>query len=87
MSDTTHQPLRMLTIREVTACLGVSDTTLYRLIGRGQFPKPTRVTPNCARWYLRDVEAYVQGQPVALRPPKHLRTAQEVAADAQLAAA
>jgi prophage regulatory protein len=57
-------PKDLLTAREVAARLSLSCRTLYRLIQRGQFPRPVRVGRRGVRWRVSDVQRYLDG----LRP-------------------
>ena len=54
---------RMIRIREVEQVTGLSHTTIYRMIGRGDFPAPIMVGKRAARWKLSEVMAYVDGCP------------------------
>ena len=40
----------MLTCKQLTAKLGISRSTLYRLLLKGLFPKPVRIGPRGRRW-------------------------------------
>lgn len=37
---------------------GIGNTTLYRWLEAGQFPKPIRYGPRCIRWKREDLEAW-----------------------------
>lgn len=47
---------KILRIDEVVRVTGVPRSTLYEMIGRGEFPKQIRLTPRATGW----VEAEVQ---------------------------
>jgi len=56
--------LKLLTVRELAAALGVHERTCWRLAalseaGQGDFPRPLRIGPKTIRWRLADVEAYL----------------------------
>jgi predicted DNA-binding transcriptional regulator AlpA len=36
---------------------GIANSTLYRGIIQGRYPKPIKVGPNSSRWLLTEVEA------------------------------
>jgi prophage regulatory protein len=36
--------------KEVVRVTGIPNSTLYELIGRGDFPKPVRLTPRLVGW-------------------------------------
>ena len=50
---------RLMNIRQVCNCLGLSRATVYRLIQDGKFPKPLNpLGTKAARWTPQDVEQY-----------------------------
>jgi prophage regulatory protein len=51
----------LLRVPEVMRRLGVSETTLYRLIRAGRFPKPLRPSPNLNAWRASDVRKHIAG--------------------------
>ena len=56
--------LKLLTVKELAAMLGVHERTCWRLAamaeaGQGDFPRPLRIGPKTVRWRLSDVEAYL----------------------------
>jgi predicted DNA-binding transcriptional regulator AlpA len=56
---------RMLSERQVLAIIPVGHTTLWRMVKKGQFPKPTFVSPNRCFWFEDVVLAWqneVEGQ-------------------------
>jgi predicted DNA-binding transcriptional regulator AlpA len=44
MNKTEPKRIRLLSLKEVSAKVGVSDTTLYLWIGKGRFPRPVLTT-------------------------------------------
>ena len=59
-----NEHLRLLTVKELAAALGVHERTCWRLAamaeaGQGDFPQPLRIAPKTVRWRLADVEAYL----------------------------
>ena len=57
-------PVKLLTVKELAAALGVHERTCWRLAamaeaGQGDFPKPLRIAPKTVRWRLADVETYL----------------------------
>ena len=59
LTTTEIAPDRLLRLQEVLAIVGVSRSTLYDMIGRGQFPKGVRVARRCVRWHESDVLEWV----------------------------
>jgi predicted DNA-binding transcriptional regulator AlpA len=51
-------------LREAQVCeaLCISRATLKRLIAKGLFPAPFRITPRVTVWRLSAVRAYIQAQ-------------------------
>ncbi len=53
---------RLLGRRAVLELLGISNSTLYRWIEAGHFPRPVRVGPNTARWLQSDLATWLEKQ-------------------------
>lgn len=54
----TKQKERLVSIREVSSRLGLSIRAVYRLIARGEFPRPVKVG-GATRFYESDVGEYL----------------------------
>ena len=54
-------PKDLLTAREVAARLSISIRTVYRMLDRGQFPRPIRLGRRGVRWKTTDVQRYLEG--------------------------
>ena len=50
---------RLLRLPMVVARVGLSETTIWRLRRRGQFPLPVRISPGCVAWREADVESWI----------------------------
>lgn len=48
----------MLTIQEVAKALAVSVMTIYRMMRRGEFPRPLKIG-KCSRWKQETVDAWL----------------------------
>ena len=64
-----HNPLgptmtKLLRTKDVQDTLGVSRTTLWRLVRAGTVPAPIKLSAQCNRWRPSDIEAALE----ALRP-------------------
>lgn len=48
-------------LREPAVCAasGLSKTQLWRLIGRGQFPQPVKISERCNAWDSRLIDAWL----------------------------
>jgi len=53
---------RFLRAKEVYHLLGIGKSTLYKLIGEGEFPKPTKLGPRTSVWRNSQVQAYIRGE-------------------------
>ena len=56
---------RLLNAREVTELIGVSRTTLHRLVAANQFPRPIRVGQRASRWWKSQVLQWIDSLPLA----------------------
>ena len=48
---------RLPTVLQVT---GLSKATIYRLLGRGEFPPRVQLSPRCVGWRAADVDAWLE---------------------------
>src|SRR5439155_2846707 len=54
---------RYLRAREVCERVGLSRTTIWRQVRRGEFPTPRRLSANAIGWMASDVEAWIASRP------------------------
>jgi prophage regulatory protein len=54
--------VRFIRSREVVAMLGVSRTTLWRMVREGSFPRPVRISKGNAGYLLETVEAWMRAR-------------------------
>lgn len=54
--------VRFIRPREVVEMLGVSRTTLWRMVREGSFPKPVRISKGNAGYLLETVEAWMRAR-------------------------
>ena len=47
---TTKRLDRLLTLKQITTEIGISRSTIYRLMGKGIFPKPITIGDRSRRW-------------------------------------
>ena len=52
---------KLLKAREVCQMLGISISTLRRMIRRGQFSEPLKPSPGTSRWPRQVVDDYIEG--------------------------
>jgi prophage regulatory protein len=56
-SDATDRILRIKTVLELT---GLSRSTLYRKVQRGEFPQQIKLSERCAGWRQSSVHAWMR---------------------------
>jgi prophage regulatory protein len=52
---------RMINVREVASILSLSTRSVWRLVAKGELPKPARFGRS-ARWRLADIEACIEAR-------------------------
>ncbi|MBY6048316.1 helix-turn-helix transcriptional regulator [Vannielia litorea] len=52
---------RLLTRRDVSSMVGFAQSTIYKKMAAGEFPRPIKVK-SAARWSERDVAAWIEEQ-------------------------
>ena len=57
----TRRPI-ILQRRQVLERAGLSNSTVWRLQQRGDFPKPVQLSPGRVGWHERDVDNWVQSR-------------------------
>lgn len=53
---------RFLRLPDVVASTGLSRATLYRMIGKGDFPRQVKLTKQCTGWWQQDVDEWLQSR-------------------------
>lgn len=56
---------RLLRATEVCQMIGVSRTTLHRIVKTGEFPPAIRIGKRGSRWHLSEVVEWMDSRPVA----------------------
>lgn len=54
--------MRFIRPTEVLRMIGVSRTTLWRMVQAGAFPRPVRITDRSRGYVLEDVEAWMKAR-------------------------
>ena len=54
--------LRLVKRCVVEEMVGMKESNIYRLIGRGLFPAPVPLTPNARRWLAHEVDEWRKGR-------------------------
>lgn len=62
-----RRPVNLLRRAEVKARIGItSNSQLYRLMGRGDFPRPVKLSERSVAWPEHEVQAWIE-QRIAAR--------------------
>lgn len=56
---------KLLTRAEVETRVGLTCSSIYRLMRSGEFPSPIKVGPRAVRWPSNEIEAWLAGRPRA----------------------
>jgi prophage regulatory protein len=54
--------MRFIRKRQVLEMIGVSRSTLWRMVRQGSFPQPVRITERSVAYLLEAVEAWMQAR-------------------------
>lgn len=54
--------IRFMRRREVLELLGLSHTTVYKMVDEGRFPRPLRIGPNTTRWRSDQITEWMEAQ-------------------------
>lgn len=49
--------------KEMCKKLGVGETTLYRMVKRGDFPAPIQISPRRVGWEENEGDTYIDSRP------------------------
>lgn len=83
--------MQFIRIRQVLELIGVSRTTLWRMVQAGTFPRPVRITERNRGYVLETVEAWMtartDGTPIDMEMPAVVRKRAERRAAARAALA
>ena len=52
--------LKILRRKDVEEIVGLSRSTIYKLMSTGAFPRPIRLGPRAVGWRLSDIEAWIE---------------------------
>ncbi len=56
---------RLLTRAEVESRVGLTKTTIYRLMREKRFPEPLKISTRAVRWSASEIEAWLVDRPRA----------------------
>jgi prophage regulatory protein len=66
---------RIIRLRQVLAQVGLSRATVYKMIGRSEFPKPVQIGQRCVGWLVEEINSWLKSGPP--RPPRGMAAAPE----------
>ncbi|SRR6266446_7560437 len=52
----------LVRVTDVCAITGLSVPTIYRLMGRGKFPRPLKITATARAWRLSEITAWIDSR-------------------------
>ena len=52
--------LKILRRKDVEEIVGLSRSTIYKLMSTGAFPRSIRLGPRAVGWLLSDIEAWIE---------------------------
>lgn len=53
---------KLLRKKDVLAATGLKNSTLYKYMSEGRFPKPVQITERSVAWVLSEVEAWIDAR-------------------------
>jgi len=56
---------RLISEKSIVSLLGISRTTVWRMVRAGEFPRPRAVSENRKAWLESEVSEWVNARPVA----------------------
>lgn len=54
-----YQPKRLIRPNAVAERLGISKTTLYRMVNTGKLPAPVRISSQCTGWPEDVIDTFI----------------------------
>ena len=58
---------KILRRKDLEAMIGLSRSTIYKLISENMFPKPVKLGPRAVGWRLSDIEDWLDTRGSAVR--------------------
>lgn len=54
--------MKIIRLRGVIGTTGLARSTIYKLIGEGDFPRPVPLTPRSVGWLENEVHEWIKGR-------------------------
>lgn len=61
-SQERHKVDPLLSVKDVTASLGLGESTIWQWVREGKFPKPLKLSKTLTRWKAVDVQSWIDAQ-------------------------
>ncbi len=55
-------PMRIIRLKDVIESTGIARSTIYKLVGEGEFPKPVPLVGRTVGWVESEVQEWIQGR-------------------------
>jgi len=59
MGDFPEKPERLLLLSEVSKRVGLCKSMIYKMIRKGAFPGPYKISPAASRWSEQEIVAWI----------------------------
>ena len=56
---TPYNPISLLRMPKVTQLTGLSRSTIYRMVDRGEFPRPVPLTSRTVAWSSSEIDRWI----------------------------
>lgn len=54
-----EKPVALVSLQDISARIGISRATIYRMVDSGEFPTPVRISHKRRAWVAAEVNAWV----------------------------
>lgn len=55
-------PMRIIRLKDVIESTGIARSTIYKLVGEGEFPKPVPLVGRTVGWVESEVQEWIRGR-------------------------
>lgn len=62
MSTETIPHLRTIRLPHVSEKTGLAASSIWRLVNRGQFPAPIKLSPGCTAWFEHEIDEWLNAK-------------------------
>ncbi|MCP4309479.1 MAG: AlpA family phage regulatory protein [bacterium] len=71
---------RALRARAVAAKIGTAESSVWRLVQRGLFPPPIKLSPGCTRWFEDEIDAWLDAKAAERDAEERVSTPEQLGA-------